>query len=428
MKDVIKIKKPNQVSNVKVSHEASSFYADVSKQWAIKLDKPIENGEYSSKYYAKISEQNANSAIESANMAEEVVSNIEKLVDNTLIFPELKLGNEEVILNKLKEQKHTSFDKSKFTVIGSPVISTEGIISRFSNSDYIKCCNTVSAGSEIKVCGRFTTPQINPSTNAVIFHFGDNSTNKIWLLITPTNQLQYAVGAGVTRATSKKLELNTTYDFEAIWTNCKYLTLRYKKSSDRDFIAINTIQTAIIQGALEILIGGYNIGGSVSFTFTGSINLSRLSIKVDSKEVFNGNKTETDTITINNEEIEIPYTLSKTGSKIVDITYRDKVQNLYERVGYTHYYTLGEDNYTLATCKSSDIVAEGEVNGVVYTRTADLTLTQRGSCTNGTTVKLLPYKDKDSYQISTPYSEKTRNSFTPSATGDFIAIGKTVIE
>ena len=54
MKDVIKIKKPNQVSNVKVSHEASSFYADLSKQWAMKLDKPIENGEYSSKYYAKI--------------------------------------------------------------------------------------------------------------------------------------------------------------------------------------------------------------------------------------------------------------------------------------------------------------------------------------------------------------------------------------
>ena len=54
MNDVIKIKKTNQVSNVKVSHEASSFYADLSKQWAIKLDKPIENGEYSSKYYAKI--------------------------------------------------------------------------------------------------------------------------------------------------------------------------------------------------------------------------------------------------------------------------------------------------------------------------------------------------------------------------------------
>ena len=41
MKDVIKIKKPNQVSNVKVSHEASSFYADLSKQWATKLDKAI---------------------------------------------------------------------------------------------------------------------------------------------------------------------------------------------------------------------------------------------------------------------------------------------------------------------------------------------------------------------------------------------------
>ena len=161
---------------------------------------------------------------------------------------------------------------------------------------------------------------------------------------------------------------------------------------------------------------------------TGSISLPQFSISVDGKEVFSGNKTGVDTIIIGNKEVEIPYTQSKTGAKIVNSNYRDRVQNLYEQVGYTHYYTLGKKDYTLATCKSSDIVAAGEVNGIVYTRTADLTLTQRGSCTNGTAVKLLPYKDKDSYQISTPYSEKTRNSFTPSATGDFIAIGKTVIE
>ena len=105
MKDVIKIKKPNQVSNVKVSHEASSFYADVSKQWAIKLDKPIENGEYSSKYYAKISEQYANSANKSAMSAEAAASNLEKFVINSLYFPELKISNEDTILTNLEREK-----------------------------------------------------------------------------------------------------------------------------------------------------------------------------------------------------------------------------------------------------------------------------------------------------------------------------------
>lgn len=42
--------------------------------------------------------------------------------------------------------------------------------------------------------------------------------------------------------------------------------------------------------------------------------------------------------------LKIPYTLSKTGSKIVDAAYRDRVQDMYEQFGHAPYYTLDEEN------------------------------------------------------------------------------------
>lgn len=424
MNDVIKIKKPNQVSNVKVSHEASSFYADLSKQWATKLDKAIENGEYSSKYYAKISEQNANSAKESVNKTEVVASNVEKLVNNTLIFPELKIGNKDVILDKLKYQKHTTFDKSKFTIIGSPTIANDGIASGFSNKNYLLCSKVLSTTEKHDVIFKtqYTHLKDDYSISGYIFNILTTASNYNGVLIRTTKKIALVLNGKVT-PTQITPEIGKCYNIEFKTDFQSYANLYV----DNNLVAtsIDTATTSLPTNG-NVLVG-LAVNGEMPLT-TGSISLPQFSISVDGKEVFSGNKTGVDTIIIGNKEVEIPYTQSKTGAKIVNSNYRDRVQNLYEQVGYTHYYTLGKKDYTLATCKSSDIVAAGEVNGIVYTRTADLTLTQRGSCTNGTAVKLLPYKDKDSYQISTPYSEKTRNSFTPSATGDFIAIGKTVIE
>ena len=57
-----------------------------------------------------------------------------------------------------------------------------------------------------------------------------------------------------------------------------------------------------------------------------------------------GSKTGIDTVKIGSETVEIPYTLSKTGSKIVDVAYRDKVQALYNQEGKADYYTIDETN------------------------------------------------------------------------------------
>ena len=600
MKDVIKIKKPNQVSNVKVSHEASSYYAELSKQWATRLDKPIQDEEYSSKYYAKVSEQNAHSANDSANRANEVVSGIGKLVANSLYFPEFKISNDETVLNNLKRQKSSSFDQSKFTIVGNPTITNDGIVSGFSKNDYLYIPNSLSnTYNTFEIMFKFHTAATR--AGAYIIGGGANSHNFLiaWTgagyfsLFLSSDNSTWDVAYSVT--SKMHVVPNSDYWMKFIFDGTKYIV--YISTDGINYSPEILVNSSVKANIPTNLLLGCVWGGVTNYTYT----LSELSIIKDGKEVFNGKKTKIDVIKADNYEItgsptitddgiasgfsaddylsitqnidftkpfkiqgrfnsgntslsqclfyigknvssgdkliigthndgypimyypsntsvswqrtslkisdntdyyfefiydgsqyefkvgrdknnlsnttgkitpnlildttckfigknatntnilngsidlnslkiyiydklvyqtclKIPYTQSKTGSKIVDSIYRDRIQDLYEQVGYTHYYTLGEEDYTLGTCKGTAIVEEGEVNGIIYTRTADLTLTQRGSCTNGTAVKLLPYKDKNSYQISTPYSEKTQDSFTPSATGDFIAIGKTVLE
>lgn len=85
-------------------------------------------------------------------------------------------------------------------------------------------------------------------------------------------------------------------------------------------------------------------------------------------------------------------------------------------------------NYTLATVKESAIVDSYD-NGVnKWTKYADLTLKQQGSCTSGTAVQFAKSFRDDNYALSVPYTgTKSKTGFTPSfssGTYDYIAIGK----
>ena len=68
---------------------------------------------------------------------------------------------------------------------------------------------------------------------------------------------------------------------------------------------------------------------------------------------------------------------------------------------------------------------EKKLDGV-HEQTADLTLKQWGSATSGQTVNLLPYKDTN-YAVTLANGSKTKSSFVANATGDYFAVGKTVL-
>ena len=123
--------------------------------------------------------------------------------------------------------------------------------------------------------------------------------------------------------------------------------------------------------------------------------------------------------------LKIPYTESKTGTKIVDVAYRDRVQDVYEQGCDKYYYTLDEDNQTvdeLSGC--NQILSSSKTNDSKVTKFADGTVEICGRVETAGTINL-PVTLKDTnYFCTLTATEKTTTSFTTTQTGDFILKGE----
>ena len=236
--------------------------------------------------------------------------------------------NDEEGYKRVKELKESKFDLSKFTVVGSPTITDDGIASGFSTSNYIQ----VTAPYNIFVAKvNYLWNGVNPSGSAFIFRYRtlseDNAIN-------------------IYQASNGQLEVNTRvsnttyYDFGRFTiTANKPLNIIIAKTSTSLKIDVYQNDVNIFTKTVTSNIPSFDNTSLVQFgnsgtPINGSIDLKQFSITVDGKEVFSGNKTGLDVI----NEIEIPYTLSKTGSKIVDAVYRDRVEDCYNQYGTGNYY------------------------------------------------------------------------------------------
>lgn len=123
--------------------------------------------------------------------------------------------------------------------------------------------------------------------------------------------------------------------------------------------------------------------------------------------------------------LKIPYTESKSGSKIVDVAYRDRVQDVYSQGFDKYYYTLDETtksvdeltgfNQTLSISKTDDSTV---------TKFADGTVEICGRATTAGTINLPVTMKSTSYFCTLPTTEKTTTSFTTTQTGDYILKGE----
>ena len=230
---------------------------------------------------------------------------------------------------RVKELKESDFDLSKFTVVGSPLISEDGIASGFSSGNYLNVLTNIdNVASKVSAVINIIIGNVSGLTHSVFF--GSTLTNhplkigpnyKVWFYSTAWSggKTIYSIGDMV----SVKYEYDIT---------TKRATIFSKLKSATDWIE----EGYYIMDSNPIG-GTFYLGRNVSVTgeyHTGSIDLKQFSITVDGKEVFSGNKTGIDVI----NNIEIPYTLSKTGSKIVDVAYRDRVEDCYNQYGAGNYY------------------------------------------------------------------------------------------
>ncbi len=297
-----------------------------------------------------------------------------------------------------------------YTVVGTPTISADGIASGFSTSNYLTSSVSISANSNYTIKGSFNTGTL--TTSDYLFSLS-NGTNNQLALKNDNNQLALVYPYGsYTFGTNFYLSNNTTFNFEIIIndSNIKLLV---------DGNQVFTSDT-FTNGAIDNLKLGIN--SEVVTAWTGSIDLNSFKIYVDGDLVYQ-------------PCLKIPYTLSKTGSKIVNNNYRDRVSDMYEQFGYSPYYTLEEGlNFTLPQGELYGLIGQqalrkASINGINRTflysnRTQILT----GSCTSGTEVVLSdPFVDSN-YMLSVPYSAKSATAFTPTQTGDWFAIGEGILE
>ena len=308
------------ISNVKASGQS---YINKCKDWATS-DNIVEDGLRSAKYYAEHAQSISGITYEQLRSSNAYENNGALLTDEEGYADILKM-------------KHDNFDKEKFTVVGSPTITEYGVASFPLADDYVDMQLSSNVNSTWKIKAKFTTGTALDAIRTIFLNYLPGVLNNRIEVFLNHNRLAASIQISngnyiATTATgSINAITNTTY-----WVSLSFNGEKYTFEYSTDGITWKQIWN--ISSTDKVLQQKIRIGNTAALDrqFNGSIDLSKFSITVDGKEVFTGVKTGIDNV----EGIEIPYTISKTGAKIVSAEYRNKLIELYEKTGQANYYTL----------------------------------------------------------------------------------------
>lgn len=308
-----------------------------------------------------------------------------------------------------------------YTVVGTPTISADGVASGLNGANYLMVNNS-TLGSSLhnanswKIIQEFTYNGGNDW--AVLFSCTGHEGVSTFILPSENNSLGYVLSSDginedISNAYSLRilgLILGNTYKSVLEFTGTQYIHTLYN-SDGTQFGETKTVTSSIkVVNSTNYYIGSRN-------SFYGPIDLNAFKIYVDGNLVYQ-------------PCLKIPYTESKTGSKIVDSIYRDRVNDMAEQFGFANYYTLSDTDFTLPQVELYGLIGQRTLrdsyrNGINYWELySNRDLEQGGSCTSGVEVTFArPFADTN-YVLSVPYSAKSATAFTPTQTGDWITKGK----
>lgn len=239
-----------------------------------------------------------------------------------------------------------------YTIVGSPIITENRIVSGCSGSSYIKIANSnlenanswkietlvnVNLGSEGVLGGAFL------SGNSVLLSVRNTMDNKLkfflWLSSTSS-----------TWDIANEIEIEFDYN-PTDWYYCVLefdgqaysYTIKNLNSGEIKNIKVDS-STKIYQSPTQI---------GLKASELSSLDLNSFKIYRDGDLVYQ-------------PCLRVPYTQSKTGSKIVDGVYRYRVQDVYEQFAAAPYYTLDEtnNNFTLPMGEIYGMKADTNLNNL----------------------------------------------------------------
>ena len=187
----------------------------------------------------------------------------------------------------IEHLKHSTFDKSKFTVVGKPTITDDGIASGFSADNALSTTQNISYNNSFKII--FPDFILDPYThNEQNFVTVDSSkfVLRAWQSKTLYIILKDETSTIVSGNVATSLTVNTLYSTKLIFENNIY------KFYVKGGIYSDWTETWSYTSSLKAIIGGLiGIGTRRDYPnayFEGSIDLKQFSITVNGKEVFNG--------------------------------------------------------------------------------------------------------------------------------------------
>ena len=132
--------------------------------------------------------------------------------------------SEEKLFKQIREMKRSSFDLSKFTVVGNPTITDDGVASGFSSSDYLT--QSIDFSKPFKLKFKVKTPSSAPSS---FQYFLLSSTSG--LVCDYSIVGEFEIKAGTTRNGDDLIDIThpgfsaqrgTEYLIEIEWTGTNY--------------------------------------------------------------------------------------------------------------------------------------------------------------------------------------------------------------
>lgn len=335
---------------------------------------------------------------------------------------DIVIRDDEKMFTQLQQMQRSTFDKSKFTVVGSPTITDDGVVT-ISDFNYLQVQNPIKVGISTFEF-QFEIKTMDSTGTFQECYVTWNDPNNQW--VTRGITFHYGTILGVNANYNTEYKVKCSYKEGYLTT-----TLIDKITGEirQNTIEFNTEDLTMLTGSTYLVIGVMYQHPDTN-PLNNPMDLKQFSITVDGKEVFSGNKTGVDVI----NDIEIPYTLSKTGSKIVDVAYRDRVIDLYEQEGQAGYYTIDEPNknFTLPMGEIYGMIGQRSLISSTVTETnrvdiySDKTCLICGNVATAGTINLPIELVNNNYFITLSTSAKTATSFTTTATGDYILIGKVI--
>ena len=247
-------------------------------------------------------------------------------VDGVPVFSGNQTG-----IDTIKADNYTPVEPSPHDPIP---ITPDGIASGFSSTKYITTPTINWSSNDFEIYCTFTLNGSYPSGSSQnLFGFG-TSNDRLGINITNNSMGLVSGGSHFTGIIGVSTSANKTYR-TIISVKNSVVTFKVAEGSG-DYVTYTTPLTTAFANNYSLAIG--NIAYSTGDPFVdGTIDLNAFKIYVNGDLVYQ-------------PCLKIPYTLSKTGSKIVDVYARDRVNDMYEQFGSAPYYTLQEDsgiNFTL---------------------------------------------------------------------------------